>query len=41
MLSRRSALLAMIFVPSVAWRADAADAAGILPIIITAPHGGR
>ena len=50
MLSRRSALLAMIFAPSVAWPADAADVApadlvlvrqGMLPIIITAPHGGR
>jgi len=50
MLSRRSALLAMIFAPSVALRADATDAApadlvlvrpGTLPIILTVPHGGR
>jgi N-formylglutamate amidohydrolase len=47
MLSRRSALLAMIFAPSVAWPADAAPGdlvlvrQGMLPIIITAPHGGR
>jgi N-formylglutamate amidohydrolase len=50
MLSRRSALLTMIFAPSVAWPARAEDLRpadlvvareGTLPIILTVPHGGR
>jgi N-formylglutamate amidohydrolase len=50
MLSRRSALLALLLVPALAPPARAADAAptdlvlvreGTLPIILTAPHGGR
>jgi N-formylglutamate amidohydrolase len=50
MLSRRSALLALLLVPALAPSAHAADAAptdlvltrqGTMPIILTAPHGGR
>jgi N-formylglutamate amidohydrolase len=50
MLSRRSALLTMIFATSVVWPARAKDLTpadlvlareGTLPIILTVPHGGR